>query len=439
MSKSTPEAEAVIVKWLKARYQDYVEVLLELYLQNGEEAEQSTALTLLMRLVKQDLQDEDDKAAKKTLEKLVSRLLLLPEGSSTREEFGEKYLQVYDDIRFYTFEAIASIFSSHQDSSSLPLFTTNTLTLLSPLTNPPTTPSSITSFHGPPPPSKSHLLSHNAHKTTAQTTWLALLRTPLTPAHRKTLLTLLTPSILPWLTRPELLMDFLTDSYNAGGSTSLLALSGLFYLMRTKNLDYPSFYPKLYSLLDADLLHSKHRSKFFRLLDVFMSSSHLPAALVASFIKRLSRLSLLAPPAAIVVVVPWAYNMFKRHPACTFMLHRENHAAGYVDPFDMSEADPTKTRAIESSVWELETLAGHYHPNVATLAGVLGEQFTKRGYEVEDFLGMGYKTIIDAELAKDIKKAPVIEYEIPRHIFTSEEEGELSTLGTLMGKVFESR
>jgi len=51
---------------------------------------------------------------------------------------------------------------------------------------------------------------------------------------------------------------------------------------------------------------------------------------------------------------------------------------------------------------------------------------------------VGYGTIIDAELAKDIKKAPVIEYEIPRYIFTSEEEGQLSTLGILMEKVFES-
>jgi U3 small nucleolar RNA-associated protein 19 len=188
-------------------------------------------------------------------------------------------------------------------------------------------------------------------------------------------------------------MDFLTDSYNEGGSVSLLALSGLFYLMRAKNLDYPSFFPKLYSLLDVDLLHSKHRSKFFRLLNVFMRSSHLPSTLVASFIKRLARLSLHAPPAAIVVIVPWAYNMFKLHPACTFLLHREGKEPGWVDPFDMEERDPMKTGALESSVWELESLRSHYHPNVATLAGVLGEQFTKRGYEVEDFLGMGYGTV----------------------------------------------
>lgn len=197
-------------------------------------------------------------------------------------------------------------------------------------------------------------------------------------------------------------MDFLTDSYNTGGSTSLLALSGVFYLIQERNLDYPSFYLKLYSLLDRGILHSKHRSRFLRLMDTFLASTHLPAVLVASFIKRLSRLALNAPPAAIVVIVPWIYNILKKHPACTFMIHRETRGAeakalleeeGLTDPFLEDEEDPMETKAIDSCLWEIVTLQSHYHPNVATLAKIISEQFTKHSYNLEDFLDHSYGSV----------------------------------------------
>lgn len=255
--------------------------------------------------------------------------------------------------------------------------------------------------------------------------WLAVLASPsLTEACRKTILREAS-AITPWMSRPEILMDFFTDCYNFGGSTSILALSGLFDLMNSKNLDYPSFFPKLYSLLNADLLPSKHRSRFMRLLNTFLGSSHLPASLVASFVKRLSRLALMAPPAAIVAIVPYIYNILKAHPTCTFMIHRNAYPPYTktkenlgLDPFDMSEKNPQKTHAIDSSLWELETLQSHYHPNVASLARIISEQFTKQQYNLEDFLDHGYASMIESELAKEPKKAPVIEYRIPQKVLT---------------------
>ena len=281
----------------------------------------------------------------------------------------------------------------------------------------------------------------------SESAWLALLSSPqLTDQIRKTLLRQCTKSILPWMTRPETLMDFLTDSYNVGGSTSLLALSGLFALISAKNLDYPSFYPKLYSLLDADLLHSKHRSRFLRLLNTFLDSSHLPSTLVASFIKRLSRLSLFAPPAAIVAVIPYIYNLLRSHPTCTYMIHRPAYPPYTastdnlgLDPFDMNEPDPQQTHAIDSSLWELETLQSHFHPNVASLARIISGQFTKQQYNLEDFLDHGYASMVNSELTSEAKKAPVVEYKIPKRILrraptglmASEEVGELSLLQSL--------
>lgn len=110
--------------------------------------------------------------------------------------------------------------------------------------------------------------------------------------------------------------------------------------------EFPDFYQKLYSLLDRNVLHVRYRPRFFRLLDIFMSSSHLPATLVASFIKRLARLSLAASPAAIVTVVPFIYNLLKRHPSCMPLIHRVSEGQ---DEYDWSKGAsrgvwPTRVR-----------------------------------------------------------------------------------------------
>jgi U3 small nucleolar RNA-associated protein 19 len=227
-----------------------------------------------------------------------------------------------------------------------------------------------------------------------QETWMIVLRSSMSKSQRKTILRNAVDNILPTLPRGEILMDFFTDSFGFGGEMSLLALSGLFHLMMEKNLDYPLFYRKLYSLLDEGLVWSVHRSRIFRLLDVCLGSTHLPAALVASFIKRLSRLALRAPPAAIVIAIPWIYNLFKMHATCTFMMHRVVGKDEPVeDPFDMEEEDPMLTGAIDSCVWELVSLQSHYHPNVATLAKIISEQFTKQQYNMEDFLDYSYASV----------------------------------------------
>jgi U3 small nucleolar RNA-associated protein 19 len=45
--------------------------------------------------------------------------------------------------------------------------------------------------------------------------------------------------------------------------------------------------------------------------------------------------------------------------------------------------------------------------------------------------------LLEAELGKDMKKTPVVEYQIPKYVFTGEDT-ELNPLGTLMAKVLES-
>ena len=253
---------------------------------------------------------------------------------------------------------------------------------------------------------------------------------PKTPSERKALLKQLIPETLSSMKKPEVLMDFLTDCLNSNdAATAVAALSGIFHLMTARNLDYPDFFPRVYALLDRHALHSKYRSRVLRHLEIFLApANHLPATTIASFIKRLARLCISAPPAAIVAVVPFVYNLLKQHPTCTLMIHRKpfpqyKKSAENVgeDPFDMTESDPQQTGAIDSSLWELETLQSHFHPIVSSIAKLISEQFTKQAYNLDDFLDHGYASMLDSELTKQPKKPPVIEYYIPKHIFTQQE------------------
>ncbi|KAG1456897.1 hypothetical protein G6F56_006731 [Rhizopus delemar] len=243
---------------------------------------------------------------------------------------------------------------------------------------------------------KHPLLLLAIHRRGFSDCWLSLLKLPLSEESHRKILLILHKRILPHMTEPKLLMDFLTDSYNIGGGVSLLALNGLFTLITEHNLDYPDFYKKLYTLLDRNVMHVKYRSRFFRLLELFLSSAYLPAALIASFIKRMARLSLNAPPAACVIIIPFIYNLLKRHPTCMCLIHSNKAIESATDPFDMDQLDPYQSQAIESSLWEVKTLSEHYYSNVSTLAKIFGEKF-----------------FFANEIDRKRKKLPALNYEKP--------------------------
>ncbi|ODM21498.1 hypothetical protein SI65_02342 [Aspergillus cristatus] len=451
-SSRADDNEKLIVAWLKERFQEYQKALVTI-MREGDASAQVTALTLSMRLVGEQvthIPSADSYVWSSGLFMNVFEAVIeAPEGQALQAEFIEKFVKVYEDVRFHTFTRISEYASTKRTTQTLETL----ITILSANDTIPTPSHEFSTFYTKTSASNKKLTSVNSHKKRAQDAWLAVLSNNLSQSQRKSLLRMMVHHIEPWFTRPELLMDFLTDSYDIGGATSLLALSGLFYLIREKNLDYPQFYTKLYSLLDADLLHSKHRSRFFRLMNTFLNSSHLPVSLVASFIKRLARLALNAPPPAIVAIIPWMYNLFKNHPTTTFMMHRANHdaefkaeldAEGMDDPFDPDEPDPTRTDAIESSVWEIVTLQTHYHPNVAAIARIISEQFTKQAYNLEDFLDYTYQGMLQGELGTEdrpFKRVPVVEYHIPKRIFTDrglEEDGGIDTApGSLMRNLWD--
>lgn len=441
--KGAHENELTIVEWLKDRYTEYWELILD-HVTDEEHAMQRLAVKLGMQLIREEgihLPSGSEYVwGTGSFADLVRHCVELESAGAAREEFAEEYVQRYDDVKFFTSHMITKIIKQPKDTKTCHVALQNCVELMLAFERAPGSVDDLDSFYGEKPERAKHpMLSVSRQKKQVQAAWLAILSSQLDQESRKRILGAMTEVVVPWFTQVELLMDFLTDSYDKGGATSLLALSGLFYLMQEKNLDYPFFYQKLYSLLDEDLLHSRHRSRFFRLLNVFMSSTHLPAALVASFIKKLSRLALHAPPAGVVAVIPWIYNMFMKHRSCTFMMHREIKSLhlrtlveeeGMDDSFDEAEKDPIRTGALESSIWEIVSLQNHWHPNVATLARIVSEQFTKQSYNLEDFLDHSYGTMIEAELGLELKKAPVVEFDIPKSIFvhSAEEEGNLREL-----------
>jgi U3 small nucleolar RNA-associated protein 19 len=114
--------------------------------------------------------------------------------------------------------------------------------------------------------------------------------------------------------------------------------------------------------------------------------------------------------AGALLSIAFVHNIIRRHPACMVMLHKPTAAGGSngaaaagsngssaaatagsngssaaatagsngssaaatagsnaagVDVYDPSEPDPAKSRAVESSLWELEALRNHYSPQVS--------------------------------------------------------------------------
>ncbi|ORY82120.1 CBF/Mak21 family-domain-containing protein [Protomyces lactucae-debilis] len=393
-----------IVTWLRERYGEYTRLLLD-SINHKKASVQLAAITLSLRLLKVDpLNANVGQFPVDAYGKIVRAILTASNlHESTRYTFRNDYLEPFDDLRYYFYRACEqTVQATKTRGSKLHVCRDNSIGLLSALVSFPDKDEEIVKFWLSESTTKSSLRTVSGHKKAFSEAWIAVLSFKLTEDQYKAILNMMHKRIIPRLPRPQLLMDFLTDSYDVGGATSLLALNGLFYLMQHHNLDYPKFFEKLYALFDAQTMHVRYRSRFFRMVDIFLNSTHVSAMLIASFLKRMSRLSLSAPPAAIVTILPLTYNLLKQHPSLMPLIHNPDGAAGN-DPFDADETDPEKTGAMQSSLWELQSHTMHYHPNVATLAKILSEQFTKIGYNLEDFLDHSYTTMTDAEMRKRLK------------------------------------
>ncbi|KAM6540679.1 hypothetical protein CsatB_005126 [Cannabis sativa] len=275
--------------------------------------------------------------------------------------------------------------------------------------------------------------------------WLSFLRLPLPLDVYKEVLASLHTAVIPYLSNPVILCDFLTTSYDIGGVISVMALSSLFILMTQHGLEYPNFYEKLYALLVPSIFMAKHRSKFFQLLDSCLKSPLLPAYLAAAFAKKLSRLSISVPPSGALVIIALIHNLLRRHPSINCLVHRVDEEASKgdseadkkvsensedpinsadvsnkklcIDHFKNEESDPKKSKAMRSSLWEIDTLRHHYCPAVSRFVLSLENDLTVRAktteLSIEDFSSGSYATIFADEIRRRVKQVPLAFYKAP--------------------------
>ncbi|ODV96508.1 hypothetical protein PACTADRAFT_49840 [Pachysolen tannophilus NRRL Y-2460] len=460
ISKGIDESKLKVAKWLRLKYQFFCyDILLEFFSLDIEEQDNDLlnsfkidVLEIVMRLIKLEStyfapNPNEPYFSLPLYKKLIIKLLTSGSHEGIQQngvndnylvlEFYEQFFQKNWDLKFFFLSETCNILFKEEEEKEekeekkkvkdLQLIFSNFLVIMRNSIYKDYEIDSKQFFVTNPP---SVIFKKNQFKINFEKTWLNFLNFPLTIQQYKQTLLILHKRIILFFNNPTKLMDFVTESYEIGFSNiiqrdedddedhedsiiiSILALNGLYELMKNYNLEYPQFYEKLYKILsNKNLLHLNYKSRFFRMLDLFLSSTHLPAQLVASFIKKLSKLSLTSPPSGIVIVIPFLYNLLKKHPSCMIMLHNTNHDESYKDPFIDTEEDPLKTNAIGSSLWELQTLMSHYHPNVLSLAKIFGQPFNKYSYNLEDFLDWSYNNLLESELHKKFKGDISLEFE----------------------------
>ncbi|KAM8797518.1 nucleolar complex protein 4 homolog [Eudromia elegans] len=412
--------------WMRHRYRSCLDCLAELLGHEAFEVKE-LALCTLMKFVELEiahpLVEPEWKGGftfpRELLKMVVDGLIPINEDASLLISRFQEYME-YDDIRYFVMKAVTESIGQVMQrikERPLPIYQQNIFSLISPI-NMPNKERDMVNFMVKQENREEWKVSKlQAHKQAFEKMWLSFLKHKLPTGLYKKVLVILHDSILPYMNEPTLMIDFLTVAYSIGGAISLLALNGLFILIHQHNLEYPDFYKKLYSLLDPSIYHVKYRARFFHLADLFLSSSHLPAYLVAAFIKRLSRLALTAPPEALLMVIPFICNLFRRHPACKVLVHRPNGPEDLSeDPYIMEEKEPSESRALESSLWELQSLQNHYHPDVAKAAAVLNQSLSEIEDNISGLLELSACEIFDREIKKKNTDVP-LEFEPVRGLF----------------------
>ncbi|KAJ1652135.1 Maturation and nuclear export of 40S ribosomal subunits interacting protein [Dispira simplex] len=487
----TSAALAKVNRWLQEQYEQFLKMLWA----RLRSTQESTLQVALLRVALQLLQKESSVLCRENgyytfPDALYQNLVVAVVNSvSYSDDFHNvwltSYLHSYQDLHYYFLKVVGEVFSPDQEvgestrrdaSKSLALHSrVNIFRILESLHPLPASLDNTCQYWGEDPtqlPKKERAKRSRKKKSSSDReestkpslptcpqacrqvfsqAWLAIMSYPLDVDTYKRVLLVMHKQIIPHMEFPHQLFDFLIAAYESGGVVSILALNSLFTLIQEHNLDYPDFYTKLYSLFDRQVMHVKYRARLFRLTTLFLTSSHLPVYVVAAFIKRMARLTLTAPPGAIVAIMPWIYNLLKEHAKCMPMLHRpgetthgvllrpqldeqsdnqitqdsENPTTDHLpitdwlasDCFDMSATDPKHSRALESSLWELKTLQSHYSPVVSSLAKMFSERFNKPPYILEDFLDHTYTTLFKADVERVSKKPPALQATLPKELF----------------------
>ncbi|XP_068430444.1 nucleolar complex protein 4 homolog [Clinocottus analis] len=432
-------AEEKYRMFMRHRYNSCVEMLLEL-LNHELHCVKESALCCLMKFAagegQHPLEDldwnEHYSFPRELIQAVVHRLLTKTTDNSLLISRFQEFLEM-EDVRYYVMSSIRENVGKVMDKNKgalVPVYQNNVFSLMSNISVP-NKESELTNFMIKQEDKHEDWKAAklNEHKRAFERMWLGFLKYKLPSNMYKKILVILHDSILPHMSKPTLMIDFLTAAYDVGGAISLLALNGLFVLIHQHNLDYPDFYKKLYNLLEPSVFHVKYRARFFHLADIFLSSSHLPVYLVAAFAKRLARLALTAPPTALLIVLPFIYNLIRRHPSCRILIHKPSTQDEPVeDPYLMDEEDPVQCCALESSLWEIKTLQKHYHPDVAKAAVSINTPLSEKEEDISKVLEITTYELMERDLKQSRIKSVPLEFEIATQL--------LNGAGDVLGQHF---
>lgn len=203
-------------------------------------------------------------------------------------------------------------------------------------------------------------------------------------------------------------------------------------------------------------------------------SSHLSSNLIASFIKKLARISLYVSPDSILYILSLIYNLILKHQSVFGLLYKPNDNEKQAllerlkkriedidnkvkqDIFDEKKeiikyriikynfianvkkvetskfikSDPynpdinldDNTNADKSSLWEIETLLNHYLSDVTLFSRKFEKKFDKAYYNIEEYSENNYSTIISNHLNKDVlkQKSIPLNYKINENFLPSD-------------------
>lgn len=198
---------------------------------------------------------------------------------------------------------------------------------------------------------------------------------------------------MKFMTRPSLLADYFTEAFKNGGVVGLLSLSGLFYLMRKHNLEYRSFYDKLYSLLSPELFGlCKYRRRFLKLISLFMKSTHISDSAYASILKKISKLSLGAPSHSLRWIIPFLYNSMKTKHRLRKMIHNDTECDDWKDPY-LADKGVEESCAENSSLWELDTIGKHHYGPISSTMKIFSERLVRPQYDLNKSLDESAETL----------------------------------------------
>ncbi|VDK72393.1 unnamed protein product [Onchocerca ochengi] len=181
-----------------------------------------------------------------------------------------------------------------------------------------------------------------------QEAWLLLVKHELPKPLLKKMVPYLSEHVIDSFREPFLIGDFLFRIFKMGELFAILSLAGIFKLVVKYNFEFPNFYQCAYELITPSVCYLSYREKFFTLLDTFLSSSHLPIYIVAAFVKRFSRLTLLAPVSCQEPLFALIANLITRHKDVDFLMHRDNPETFSDDPYDEKQMDLQKCGAMEN-------------------------------------------------------------------------------------------